>query len=230
MPIRPTLQASLETQAAPVAVFLTLWAPRLSRAVPNPFATIESISSNLRNPLTHQWNVDIQRELPGGLIFTAAYVGTRGEHLFVNQELNPGDGTGNFGPNGIARLNPNFGSVVVRDNGGDSIYHSGQFSVDRKFSPACSCVPPTPTSKLIDDGSEIFTSTGGSTFSEIVNRQSSDRGLPLMIAETDLWPPMFGILPSLRHSDNMAHERRRHVTRGWSWSGTFTAQTETLKR
>jgi outer membrane receptor protein involved in Fe transport len=194
-------------------------------AVPNPFATIESISSNLRNPLTHQWNVDIQRELPGGLIFTAAYVGTRGEHLFVNQELNPGDGTGNFGPNGIARLNPNFGSVVVRDNGGDSIYHSGQFSVDRKFSHGLLLRAAYTYSKLIDDGSEIFTSTGGSTFSEIVNRQSSDRGLSAYDRRNRFVATYVWDLPSLRHSDNMAMSVVGYVTRGWSWSGTFTAQT-----
>jgi len=59
-------------------------------------------------------------------------------------------------------------SVVVRDNGGDSIYHSGQFSVDRKFSHGLLLRAAYTYSKLIDDGSEIFTSTGGSTFSEIV--------------------------------------------------------------
>ena len=43
---------------------------------------IDTVNSNLRNPLTQQWNLEIQRELPGKFIMTAAYVGTRGQHLF----------------------------------------------------------------------------------------------------------------------------------------------------
>ena len=56
----------------------------------NPLSTADSIAGNLMNPMTQQWNLDIQREFRGGFIFTAAYVGTRGEHLFVNQQYNPG--------------------------------------------------------------------------------------------------------------------------------------------
>src|SRR5580700_5019530 len=39
---------------------------------------IKTMASNLHNPLTQQWNVDVQRELPLGLVLTLAYVGTRG--------------------------------------------------------------------------------------------------------------------------------------------------------
>src|SRR5260370_30722186 len=56
--------------------------------VANPTATLDTMSTHILNPLTYQYNLDIQRELPGGFILTAAYVGTRGEHLFANQEYN----------------------------------------------------------------------------------------------------------------------------------------------
>lgn len=194
-------------------------------ATPDPFTTIESITNNIRNPLTHQWNLDIQRELPGGFIFTAAYVGTRGEHLFVNQELNPGDGTGDPGPSGISRLNNNFGSVVVRDNGGDSIYHSGQFTLDRKFTHGLLLRGAYTYSKLIDDGSEVFTTTGGSTFSEIITRQSSDRGLSAYDRRNRFVGTYVWDLPSMHHYDNPALNAVSYITRGWTWSGTFTAQT-----
>jgi hypothetical protein len=192
--------------------------------VPDPQTAIESMATNIRNPLTHQWNLDVQRELPGGFIFTAAYVGTRGEHLFVNQEINPGinqfDASGN-----IIRVNPNFGSVVVRNNGGDSIYHAGQFTLDRKFSHGLLLRGAYTYSKLIDDGSEVFTTTGGSTFSEIINQQSSDRGLSAYdrrhrFVATYVWD-----LPSIHHPDNMAMNILGYVVNGWNWSGTFTAQT-----
>jgi outer membrane receptor protein involved in Fe transport len=191
---------------------------------PNPLATIDSMASNIRNPLTQQWNFDIQRELPGGLIFTAAYVGTRGEHLFVNTELNPGinqfDASGN-----VIRMNPNFGSVVIRDNGGDSIYHSGQFSVDRKFSHGLLLRAAYTYSKLIDDGSEVFTSTGNSTFSQDILRQGSDRGLSAYDRRNRFVATYVWELPYVHSTANAAMGVLSYVTRGWSWSGTFTAQT-----
>ena len=59
---------------------------------PNSDVFPQSMASNLHNPLTQQWNVNVQRELPLGLVLTLAYVGTRGEHLFANQDFNPADG------------------------------------------------------------------------------------------------------------------------------------------
>jgi len=190
---------------------------------PNAQAGIDSMSNNIMNPKTLQWNLDIQRELPGGLIFTAAYVGTRGEHLFVNTELNPGinetDANGN-----LIRMNPNFGSVVIRDNGGDSIYHSGQFSVDRKFSHGLLLRAAYTYSKLIDDGSEVFTTSGNSTFPEIITQQSSDRGLSAYDRRNRFVGTYVWELPYVHNTDNAAMGVLSYVTRGWSWSGTFTAQ------
>jgi hypothetical protein len=191
---------------------------------PNPKALIESIDSHIRNPLTHQWNLDIQRELPGGFILTAAYVGTRGERLYVNQALNPGTNTFDAKGN-LVRVNPNFGDVVVRGNGGDSIYHSGQFSVDRKFSHGLLLRAAYTYSKLIDDGSEIFTSTGNSTFPQVITQQSSDRGLSAYDRRNRFVATYIWDVPYVHSTDNLAKGILSYVTRGWSWSGTFTAQT-----
>jgi outer membrane receptor protein involved in Fe transport len=191
---------------------------------PNPQALIESMARNIMNPKTLQWNFDIQRELPGGFIFTAAYVGTRGEHLFVNQALNPGinqvDADGN-----LIRMNPNFGDVVVRDNGGDSIYHSGQFSVDRKFSHGLLLRGAYTYSKLIDDGSEVFTTSGNSTFPQIITQQSSDRSLSAYDRRNRFVGTYIWELPYVHSTENAALSVLSYVTRGWSWSGTITAQT-----
>ena len=75
----------------------------------NSTLLIQTIANNLHNPLTQQWNVNVQRELPLGLVLTLAYVGTRGEHLFTNQDFNPAigfDASGNY-----IYTNPNFGEI-----------------------------------------------------------------------------------------------------------------------
>ncbi len=59
---------------------------------PDPFATINTIPTDLVNPQTYVYNFSIQRELPFNLIADVAYVGSRGTRLFINEQLNPGIG------------------------------------------------------------------------------------------------------------------------------------------
>src|SRR5262249_29176071 len=128
-------------------------------------SNVTTIVANLRNPLTHQWNLNIERALPGGFVVTTAYVGTRGEHLFVNQDFNP------------FLENPNFGLVSARTNGGDSIYHAGQLKVERSFSHGLLLRGAYTYSKFIDDMSEVFITSGGSSRAQNLSDQSGDRGL-----------------------------------------------------
>ena len=39
-------------------------------------------------PTVHQWNISFQRELPGGFVMQASYIGRRGEHLFMARDIN----------------------------------------------------------------------------------------------------------------------------------------------
>ena len=57
--------------------------------VVNPTATVNSVDRNLVNPMTYVWNLGIQRELPGRNIVDVSYVGSRGTHLFINEQANP---------------------------------------------------------------------------------------------------------------------------------------------
>jgi outer membrane receptor protein involved in Fe transport len=187
--------------------------------VASPTSTVNTMSTHILNPLTHQWNLDIQRELPGGFILTTAYVGTRGEHLFVNQEYNPID------PASGIRLNPLLGDVLVRDNAADSIYHSGQLTLDRKFSHGLLLRGAYTYSKLIDDGSEVFVNTGVSSVSQNIFNQKGDYGLSAYdrrhrFVGTYIWD-----LPYLHKEGNMGMKVLSQVTRGWQWAGTVTAQT-----
>jgi len=128
-----------------------------------------SVPNNLVNPKTQQWNVNIQRELPAHMVFEIAYVGTRGEKLYAPLQVNPANG------DGVTRLNPNFGSIVVRSNEGDSIYHGLQTQVTRNFGKLTLRGAYT-YSKAIDNSSEIFATTGGASRWQNVFDPRSDRG------------------------------------------------------
>lgn len=194
-----------------------------AQAVANPLGAVTTVASNLVNPLTHQWNMNIERELPGGIIVTAAYVGTRGEHLFESQAFNPR-------VSGGARLNPNFGPISVRDNAGDSIYHGGQLTVERRFNHGLLLRGAYTYSKLLDDGSDVFGPTGGNT----VNR--NDFAQNPFCQKCDYGPAIFDVrhrlvasyvwdLPYIHSRSNPFTGVVKAITRDWTISGTTTAQT-----
>jgi hypothetical protein len=140
----------------------------------DPTALRDSVTSDLRNPRIYQWNVNIQRELPGRLIAQVAYVGTRGAGLWDNEQLNPVVPSGALFTSG-PRENDNFGSIVVRGNRGDSVYHGLQTEVTRNVG-GLSLRGSYTWSRSIDNASEVFANCGGASRWEDVKDPSSDRG------------------------------------------------------
>jgi hypothetical protein len=143
-------------------------------AAASPTNLRESVIDNLRPPRTYQWNLNVQREVPGKLIAQVAYVGTRGTGLFDNEQLNPRVSSGAIFTPG-PRMNPNFGSIVVRGNRGDSIYHGLQTEVRRNVG-RLSLTAAYTWSRAIDNSSEVFLTSGGATRWENVKDPRSDRG------------------------------------------------------
>jgi hypothetical protein len=137
-------------------------------AAPNPKTSVMSVDTNLRNPLIHQWNLNLQRELPSHLKTEIAYVGTRGERVWVNEQLNPRI-------DGGARIYTNRGSLGIRGNRADSIYHGLQTSVTRQVGNFAIRGSYT-YSKAIDNGSDVFVTSGGASRWQNVFDPRSDRG------------------------------------------------------
>ena len=126
----------------------------------NPLATQSTVLPNLHNPKTYVWNFGIQRQLPWGMVGDVAYVGSRGIHLFINEELNPR----NILVAGRPRIHTNFGAVQPRTNGGDSNYHSLQTRLERGFKSGLLFRFAYTFSKAIDNiNSEVFVTSGGSS-------------------------------------------------------------------
>jgi hypothetical protein len=186
---------------------------------------IQSMASNLHNPLTQQWNVDVQRQLPLGLVMTLAYVGTRGDRLFANQDFNPALG---LNPSTFAYTysNPNFGEIGIRTNNGQSWYSSGQVEVERKIHTLVLRGSYT-YSKFMDDASEIFplgsnAAVNLASYPQVLTNQYSDWG-----------PSSF----DQRHRFSVAyvwqvpyvHENAflRALTDQWQWSGIASIESGT---
>lgn len=107
---------------------------------------------------SQQWSLNIQRELPSHTLVEAGYVGTKGNHLQMNTNLNqvpaqllgPGDAQ-------ARRPYPNIGSIGASYNPlGNSIYHALQTRVEKRFSHGLLARANYVFSKSIDDASGVF--------------------------------------------------------------------------
>ena len=88
----------------------------------NARSSVTSEDSHLVNPLTYQYNLGIERQLPGQIVLTARYIGNRGLKEFANQQYNYFNGvTG-------ARLNTARGAINLRGNYADSNYNGVEVS------------------------------------------------------------------------------------------------------
>jgi hypothetical protein len=161
-----------------------------------PVATITSplpSQSNAVNydtpttPYQMQWNFNIQRQLMESTILTVGYVGSRGVHLFYQRDQNPpipttgADGQpvfsspSPFGPLTNPRVNPNLGPYNGAEPQANSVYHSMQVNLNRRFQRNVQAQLSYTWSHCIDNSSNTYGLEGGAPAMNPYNA-SWDRG------------------------------------------------------
>jgi hypothetical protein len=139
--------------------------PPLPPAIPplNPaLETFSLISPDAQNSATNFYNVSVQRQFGAYYIFEAGYMGNRGLHLQRTREGNPAILTpaqslaarSGVPIPGVSarRLNPTWGSRVIFDYGGSSLYNATYVRFDRKLSRGLVIGANYTYSSTIDDG------------------------------------------------------------------------------
>ncbi len=133
-------QVRIPVPGVPVPVFPT----------PNPSASQVSLSQGLDYAITgtpglQQWNINVQREILANTSITLAYVGSHGDHLQQQRDINPvvprtlADGTVVYGSRAgtqtlsNARVNPVFAALTSGNTVANSSYHSFQAALNRRF-------------------------------------------------------------------------------------------------
>ncbi len=185
-------------------------------------SSVESEASNLVNPLTYQYNLGIEREVPGGTVLGLRYVGNRGEKLFANQQFNYFSGaTG-------ARLNPARGAIVLRGNYADSNYNGLEVTANHNFKHGLLINANYTFSKDLDNGSEVFAITGSAPTSYGANLAPGGRRQD--------WGPsaydhrqFFSVayvyqIPGLHSSNHLTNLAENVLTRHWTISGVSQLQ------
>ena len=191
----------------------------LDPATVNPqLVRLRAINPEAVMPSVDQWNLGVQRLLPYDLVVTADYVGTKGTHLSVlrnlNQQLFNAAGVGT----GVIPY-PSLGPIEYRDNGGNSNYHGGELTVEKRFSRGFSFRTAYTYSKSIDYAQEHLAAGGTGSFTQNARdlrerRGPSDFDVKHRFVGSYIWELPFGKGRSYLREGALAH-----VIGGWRLSG-----------
>jgi outer membrane receptor protein involved in Fe transport len=122
-------------------------------------AQLQTVNFDLQTPYVMQFNLSLQRSLPGDVDVTVAYAGSRGNHLIRLGDANLApesivNGVKTYNPT-AGRRNPNFTGVWQRVTDAQSFYHSAQLSVIKRYSAGLRAQLSYTFSRSIDDSSGI---------------------------------------------------------------------------
>jgi outer membrane receptor protein involved in Fe transport len=192
---------------------------RPTETVPGGTLSIRPIEPNTRMDYVQQWNFGLQHQLENGLLIAASYVGTRGLQLFRATNINYPRLVGNA----FVRPYDGFTTIVQSQAGGTSDYHSGQLTIQKRFSRGASVLGAYTFGKALDDtttGVRYFTGATGDPSDLRASRGLADfdRTHRLVVSFNLDVPNPFGA---------GVHGVKRALLSGWELSGVVTTQSGT---
>ena len=140
-----------------------------------PPPTVFAMQPNFRTSYLQHANLSIEKALAGNTVVRAAYVASRGTKLLRQRDINqppPGEG-----PTFLRQPIPGFANVIMFESAASSTYHSGQFSLERRFSRGLSFSLGYTISKSIDDASAFLPTDGDPSFPQNSRDPRAERGL-----------------------------------------------------
>lgn len=143
---------------------------------------------NMRVPYANQWNFNIEHEMRGQVLLTAGYVGTSGEKLLLEPNLNqarPGAGS-------VAsrRPFPSYSDVTWNEGANSSIYHSLQLTAEKRLAHGVQVMANYTWAHGIDSGSFV---ASRQDFQNLrAERGSSDTDVRQRFVLSGFWQLPFG--------------------------------------
>jgi hypothetical protein len=195
--------------------------------VPPSLHTIDSYS---KQPHLLQYNLTVERQLPGDLALSASYVGSRGINLFTVREQNPNipqaivNGIPTYASDpadpSLVRFNPNIVTATMVTTNGDSWYNSLQVNLNKRFSHGLQAQLAYTWSKSLD------TTQAQAYVLDCFQATGSAQGIQPFVGTIDKGPSCFDLPQNLRvnllyrfptiHSNGLVSK----ITNGW-WMGNI---------
>jgi hypothetical protein len=185
---------------------------------------ITGLDLNLRNAYAQQWNLTVERELTASTGLRISYIGSRSTSLVYGRNINqPAPSTIPFNQN--RRPFPLIRNIVMRENGGNHIYHALTTQVERQWRGGLSYMAAWTWAKSLTDVDETGGVEGGTTLENAFDRRR-ERGDAQYsprhrFISTVIWELPFGSGKPFLSDSGFANA----VFGGWQLSGSFIAQT-----
>jgi hypothetical protein len=179
---------------------LTSGFPATGNTVTNNFA----VNPNYRLGYVQIWNLDIQREFPGGVVMNAGYNGAKGTRLDTERALVVSGGQ----------------PFIYESSEGNSVLHAASVRVRRRMAKGVGLSGQYVFSKSIDDASSI--GGGGSVVALNPFDISADRGLSSFDQRHKFTGNWIYELPFGDNRRFVPKGAGSHILGGWQWSGDFT--------
>ncbi|HME13776.1 MAG TPA: TonB-dependent receptor [Candidatus Acidoferrum sp.] len=197
----PFAETATNISAAPGALTLANGFPPInSNIITNNFA----VDPNYRLGYVQVWNVNVQKEVAGGVVINVGYNGAKGTHLDLERALE------------ISGLQP----FIYESSEGNSILHAGTFSVRKRLAKGIGLGATYVFSKSIDNAGSI----GGGAVVVAQNPFdiSADRGLSSFDQRHKITGNWIYQLPLGDNHRFASSGAAAHILGNWQWSGDFT--------
>jgi hypothetical protein len=172
----------------------------------------------------YQWNLNIQRELWGQTVFSAAYVGSGSTYLRGYNDLNaPPPGPGAINPR---RPFPTFGGITYVSPFAHASYHSLQLKAERRFSNGFSLLSSYTWSHAIDnsvDGED--TGNGAVTPQDPRNTRAEKASSSIDLRHRWVTSVIYDLPFGRKDGWLSQNAATRAIFGGWQLGGIFNAQT-----
>ena len=188
------------------------------------FPTLYGLNQNAPTPYMQQWNASIQQELPAGVLFEAAYIGSKGTDLGLFRRFNTPAHveTGeNLPPRRgdlqSLRTFPELGPIIQDQHIANSSYNSLQLKAEKRMGKSLSFLTSFVWSKSIDDATTILPGFFDSAGAQDERNLRLERGLSMSNVGRRL---SAGYVYNLPGPGGFF----RPVLRNWQTSGIVTIQ------
>jgi hypothetical protein len=199
-----------------------------------PSAAFQFIGADAKSPYSNQWNLTVERQLPGNTNLTVSYVGSRDIHLWVGIEGNPcipSSYTSYYLPHiglysqapvwdvpcGLGRTDvPNYTNAQEYfDTDGQSWYHGLEVALTRRLWKGFQFQNSFTYSKSLDDGETMKggeENDGGSLYGPLLG---VDYGVSIFSPKFDDRLNLLYHIPGMKSEGFLGK-----LTNGW-WTGSL---------
>ncbi len=200
-----------------------------------PIVSVYGLAPGIKwiTPTIYDWNFTVQRQLRSDTLFSASYVGLRGNHLRQDTDLNPGIYTAGSTLSLQARrpYQP-FGDIIQNANTGASGYNALQLSISKQPSGGSGFFRPImlsanyTLSRAMDYGlntnggiTDVGSSKGSGMSIYDPRQYAFETGYSDFDHRNRFVASFVWNLPGMTQSNTAL----RMLVGGWVWSGIYTA-------